>query len=78
MPITDRIVQVRTYNKPLLDIAVELPLESYFPGDTILGTISVRNQDGTLFQDTPSFSYSVDFGQDQVLQETDQIISIEG
>ena len=36
--------------------------ETYFPGNTVTGLISVTNADGTQFLEAPSFSYSVDLG----------------
>jgi hypothetical protein len=45
----------------LINVKVDLPLESYRPGDTVSGKIKAELPDGSPFDNAPSFSLSVNF-----------------
>jgi hypothetical protein len=40
---------------------VDLPYESYRPGDTVTGSIKAELPDGSAFESAPTFQFSVNF-----------------
>jgi len=56
-----KLIRIRDYPRDLINIKVDLPLESYRPGDKVTGKIKVELPDGSPFESAPSFQFSVNF-----------------
>jgi len=56
-----KLVRIRDYPRDQINIKVNLPLESYRPGDTVTGTIKAEMPDGSPFESTPTFDISSNF-----------------
>lgn len=56
-----KLVRIRDYPRDAINVKVDLPLESYRPGDTVLGSIKVELPDGSAFETEPSFEMSANF-----------------
>lgn len=68
-PLTSRIrklIRVRDSDRPELTIDVMLSKDTYYPGDTVSGEITIISN--TPFIVEPIFDYSVSFADDQVSQ----------
>ena len=61
MPIAVKMFRVRDYQRSQLIVQGNLAFESYRPGDTASGLLTVSNPDGSPFNTNPQFSYSVVF-----------------
>jgi len=44
-----KLIRIRDYPRDLINIKVDLPLETYRPGDTVSGTIKAELPDGSAF-----------------------------
>ena len=56
-----KLIRIRDYPRDSLVVKVNLPFESYRPGDTVTGTIKAEIPDGTAFESVPSFQFSANF-----------------
>ncbi len=56
-----KLVRIRDYPRDSINVKVDLPLESYRPGDTVTGSIKAELPDGSLFESEPSFEMSANF-----------------
>lgn len=56
-----KLIRIRDYPRDLINIKVDLPLESYRPGDTVTGKIKAELPDGSPFDTEPSFVLSANF-----------------
>ena len=56
-----KLIRIRDYPRDAINIQVDLPLESYRPGDTVNGKIKVDLPDGSAFESAPSFSLTANF-----------------
>ena len=45
-----KLIRVRDYPRDMINVKVDLPLESYRPGDTVTGTIKAELPDGSPFE----------------------------
>jgi len=57
-----RLVRVRDYDRQQLVVQTEWDRDSYFPEETVFGTITVTPSDGYKFETAPTIDYSLDFG----------------
>jgi hypothetical protein len=81
-----KLLRVRDYPRDLINVKVDLPLESYRPGDTVYGSIKVDLPDGSAFESEPTFRLNVDFeskAEDgstitETVSLTDQTLSLVG
>ena len=55
------MIRVRDYPRDLINVKVDLPLESYRPGDAVSGKIKAELPDGSPFEVAPSFTLSATF-----------------
>jgi len=62
VPCVNSIIRVRDYDRQQLVIQTEWDRETYFPMETVTGTIKVTPADGNAFTTAPSIDYSIDFG----------------
>lgn len=62
MPDTIQLFRIREFEVQPLIVQAELDKESYSPGETINGVLRVKTQDGSHFQQIPTYSYTVNFG----------------
>lgn len=62
IPCVNKIVRVRDYDRQQLVVTTEWDRDSYFPEETVTGTISVAPSDGYAFKEAPSIDYSIEFG----------------
>lgn len=56
-----KLIRVRDYPRDLINVKVDLPLESYRPGDTVTGKVKAELPDGSPFEVTPTFDLSASF-----------------
>jgi len=72
-------VRVRDYDREQLVITPKLALDSYYPGATVQGELTIQRQDGADFTHEPTFGYSVKFGdQATPVNQVMQKVSITG
>lgn len=62
VPCVNKIVRVRDYDRQQLVIQTEWDRDTYFPEETVTGTIKVTPADGYAFKSAPSIDYSIGFG----------------
>lgn len=81
-----KLIRVRDYPRDLINVKVDLPLESYRPGDTVTGKVKAELPDGSPFEDTPLFDLSASFktqlsdgsSTSEFVSVTDQKLSLVG
>ena len=56
-----KLLRIRDYPRDQINIEVDLPLETYRPGDTVNGKIKVNLPDGSPFESAPRFSLTANF-----------------
>lgn len=56
-----KLIRVRDYPRDLINVRVDLPLESYRPGDTVTGKVKAELPDGSPFEAAPIFDISASF-----------------
>ncbi len=56
-----KLIRIRDYPRDQINIEVDLPLETYRPGDTVNGKIKVNLPDGSPFESAPIFSLNAKF-----------------
>ena len=56
-----KLIRIRDYPRDQINIEVDLPLETYRPGDTVNGKIKVNLPDGSPFESAPIFSLNANF-----------------
>jgi len=56
-----KLIRIRDYPRDAINVQVDLPVESYRPGDTVSGKIKVDLPDGSAFESAPTFSLSANF-----------------
>jgi uncharacterized protein YfaS (alpha-2-macroglobulin family) len=56
-----KLIRIRDYPRDLINVKVDLPLESYRPGDAVNGKIKAELPDGSPFEVAPIFSLSANF-----------------
>ena len=56
-----KLIRIRDYPRDLINVKVDLPLETYRPGDTVSGTIKAELPDGSAFKSEPAFRFTIDF-----------------
>ena len=61
MPTANKIIRIQEYTRPSLQITATLDANSYFPGQTVSGTLRASTLDGSPFSDPPTFDFSVFF-----------------
>lgn len=59
IPTTIKKVRIEDYPQNSLLVYSDLDQGSYYPGDLVLGKISVSTMDGSPFTENPTYSYSV-------------------
>ena len=65
-----KLVRIRDYSRDMLVVSGVLNQESYAPGDTVTGKLTVRQVDGEAFKTAPTYSFSVNFNSSQVQKLT--------
>lgn len=63
---TKKLIRIRDYPRDQLVVKALLSLESYRPGDTVSGQLSVSQPDGEAFTKAPTYSYSINFNASSV------------
>lgn len=56
-----KLIRIRDYPRDAINIQVDLPLESYRPGDTVSGKIKLDLPDGSPFESVPTYSFRASF-----------------
>ena len=56
-----KLIRIRDYPRDAINVQVDLPLESYRPGDTVNGKIKIDLPDGTAFESEAFFSLTANF-----------------
>jgi uncharacterized protein YfaS (alpha-2-macroglobulin family) len=56
-----KLIRIRDYPRDAINVQVDLPVESYRPGDTVSGKIKVDLPDGSAFETAPTFSLTANF-----------------
>jgi hypothetical protein len=78
MATAERLIRIRSYNREILLVQATFDKETYNPGDTVNGQLTVNRTDGVAFTDSDklSFSYVINFG-DKNLSDSDIDIPID-
>jgi uncharacterized protein YfaS (alpha-2-macroglobulin family) len=56
-----KLIRIRDYPRDSLVVKAVLNQESYRPGDTVTGQLTVSQPDGEPFDISPAYTYSVTF-----------------
>ncbi len=56
-----KLIRIRDYPRDAINIQVDLPVESYRPGDTVSGKIKLELPDGSAFESVPTYSFTASF-----------------
>lgn len=65
-PCSNKIVRVRDYDRQQLVVQTEFDRDTYYPGETVTGTIIVTPADGNPFRSPPTINYDIYFGDEAI------------